>query len=97
MHLSFLRRQHNFILLIIITANLKYYIKFTQKLAIFQPMGMTEMATMLNQHSLGNDCNDSEPILQPQPDQTDTIDGESFFFCYIQTTTNLKKNLRSVF
>ncbi|XP_026330522.1 sex determination protein fruitless isoform X4 [Hyposmocoma kahamanoa] len=38
------------------------------------PMGMTEMATMLNQHSLGNDCNDSEPILQPQPDQTDTID-----------------------
>ncbi|XP_026330521.1 zinc finger and BTB domain-containing protein 7B isoform X3 [Hyposmocoma kahamanoa] len=39
------------------------------------PMGMTEMATMLNQHSLGNDCNDSEPILQPQPDQTDTIDG----------------------
>ncbi|XP_049870742.1 sex determination protein fruitless isoform X4 [Pectinophora gossypiella] len=40
------------------------------------PMGVTEMATMLTQHSMGNDCNDSDPILPPHPDQTDTIDGE---------------------
>ncbi|XP_049870739.1 protein tramtrack, beta isoform isoform X2 [Pectinophora gossypiella] len=39
------------------------------------PMGVTEMATMLTQHSMGNDCNDSDPILPPHPDQTDTIDG----------------------
>lgn len=43
---------------------------------MFQAMGMTEMASMLTQHQLGNDCNDGDQILQPQPDQTDTIDGE---------------------
>ncbi|XP_075976058.1 sex determination protein fruitless isoform X3 [Anticarsia gemmatalis] len=40
-----------------------------------QGMGVTEMASMLTQQSLSNECNDSEPILQPHPDQTDTIDG----------------------
>ncbi|CAB3250668.1 unnamed protein product [Arctia plantaginis] len=37
----------------------------------------TEMASMLanTQQSLNNECNDNEPILQPHPDQTDTIDG----------------------
>lgn len=39
-------------------------------------MGVTEMASILNQHQLGNDCNDGEQILQQQPDQTDTIDGK---------------------
>ncbi|XP_075976059.1 sex determination protein fruitless isoform X4 [Anticarsia gemmatalis] len=39
-----------------------------------QGMGVTEMASMLTQQSLSNECNDSEPILQPHPDQTDTID-----------------------
>ncbi|KAL0881635.1 hypothetical protein ABMA27_001461 [Loxostege sticticalis] len=38
-------------------------------------MGMTEMASMLTQASLTNECNESEPMLQPHPDQTDTIDG----------------------
>lgn len=42
---------------------------------MFQAMGVTEMASMLTQHQLSNDCNDDQ-ILQPQPDQTDTIDGE---------------------
>ncbi|KAL0832044.1 hypothetical protein ABMA28_001538 [Loxostege sticticalis] len=37
-------------------------------------MGMTEMASMLTQASLTNECNESEPMLQPHPDQTDTID-----------------------
>ncbi|XP_046967108.1 sex determination protein fruitless isoform X4 [Vanessa cardui] len=37
-------------------------------------MGVNEMASMLTQHSMSNDCNDSEPIMQPHPDQTDTID-----------------------
>ncbi|CAB3235546.1 unnamed protein product [Arctia plantaginis] len=39
----------------------------------------TEMASMLanTQQSLNNECNDNEPILQPHPDQTDTIDGEN--------------------
>lgn len=39
-------------------------------------MGVNEMASMLTQHSMNNDCNESEPIMQPHPDQTDTIDGE---------------------
>ncbi|XP_026485580.1 protein bric-a-brac 2 isoform X1 [Vanessa tameamea] len=38
-------------------------------------MGVNEMASMLTQHPMSNDCNDSEPIMQPHPDQTDTIDG----------------------
>ncbi|XP_052748727.1 sex determination protein fruitless isoform X3 [Galleria mellonella] len=37
-------------------------------------IGVSEMASMLTQHPLGNDCNESEPMLQPHPDQTDTID-----------------------
>ncbi|XP_046967102.1 sex determination protein fruitless isoform X1 [Vanessa cardui] len=41
-------------------------------------MGVNEMASMLTQHSMSNDCNDSEPIMQPHPDQTDTIDGEKY-------------------
>ncbi|XP_035441167.1 protein tramtrack, beta isoform isoform X8 [Spodoptera frugiperda] len=40
-----------------------------------QSMGVTEMASILTQQSLGNECNDNEPMLQPHPDQTDTIDG----------------------
>lgn len=46
---------------------------------IFQGIG-TEMASMLanSQQSLNNECNDNEPILQPHPDQTDTIDGKFF-------------------
>lgn len=44
------------------------------------------MASILNQQSLGNECNDSEPMLQPHPDQTDTIDGE--FFSIYPTDTN---------
>ncbi|KAF9799910.1 hypothetical protein SFRURICE_013647 [Spodoptera frugiperda] len=40
-------------------------------------MGVTEMASILTQQSLGNECNDNEPMLQPHPDQTDTIDGEN--------------------
>ncbi|XP_050562770.1 sex determination protein fruitless isoform X23 [Spodoptera frugiperda] len=39
-----------------------------------QSMGVTEMASILTQQSLGNECNDNEPMLQPHPDQTDTID-----------------------
>ncbi|XP_028170655.1 sex determination protein fruitless isoform X3 [Ostrinia furnacalis] len=38
-------------------------------------MAVTDMATMLTQGSLNNECNESEPMLQPHPDQTDTIDG----------------------
>ncbi|XP_049693176.1 sex determination protein fruitless isoform X3 [Helicoverpa armigera] len=40
-----------------------------------QGMAVTEMASILNQQSLTNECNDNEPMLQPHPDQTDTIDG----------------------
>ncbi|XP_063827520.1 sex determination protein fruitless [Ostrinia nubilalis] len=40
-------------------------------------MAVTDMATMLTQGSLNNECNESEPMLQPHPDQTDTIDGEN--------------------
>ncbi|XP_047026215.1 sex determination protein fruitless isoform X4 [Helicoverpa zea] len=39
-----------------------------------QGMAVTEMASILNQQSLSNECNDNEPMLQPHPDQTDTID-----------------------
>ncbi|XP_013194025.1 broad-complex core protein isoforms 1/2/3/4/5 isoform X3 [Amyelois transitella] len=35
-----------------------------------------EMASMLTQHPLGNECNENEPMLQPPPDPNDTIDGE---------------------
>ncbi|XP_038221706.1 protein tramtrack, beta isoform isoform X2 [Zerene cesonia] len=38
-------------------------------------MGVNEMASMLTQHTMSNDCNDTEQIIQPHPDQTDTIDG----------------------
>ncbi|XP_023934920.1 sex determination protein fruitless isoform X2 [Bicyclus anynana] len=38
-------------------------------------MGVNEMASMLSQHSMSNDCNEGEPIMPPHPDQTDTIDG----------------------
>ncbi|XP_068625972.1 protein bric-a-brac 2 isoform X1 [Battus philenor] len=38
-------------------------------------MGVNEMASMLTQHSLSNECNENETMLQPHPDQTDTIDG----------------------
>ncbi|KAL4711408.1 hypothetical protein ACJJTC_016162 [Scirpophaga incertulas] len=38
-------------------------------------MGVTDMASMLTQANLSNECNESEPMLQPHPDQTDTIDG----------------------
>ncbi|XP_053606024.1 broad-complex core protein isoforms 1/2/3/4/5 isoform X5 [Plodia interpunctella] len=37
-----------------------------------------EMATMLTQHSIGNECNENEPMLQPPPDPNDTIDGEYY-------------------
>ncbi|CAG4945464.1 unnamed protein product [Colias eurytheme] len=37
-------------------------------------MGVNEMASML-QHPMSNDCNETEQIIQPHPDQTDTIDG----------------------
>ncbi|XP_022113459.1 broad-complex core protein isoforms 1/2/3/4/5 isoform X2 [Pieris rapae] len=36
---------------------------------------MNEMAVMLTPHQLANECNDTEQIIQPHPDQTDTIDG----------------------
>ncbi|CAK1579314.1 unnamed protein product [Parnassius mnemosyne] len=38
-------------------------------------MGVNEMASMLTQHPLNNECNENETMLQPHPDQTDTIDG----------------------
>ncbi|XP_013173944.1 PREDICTED: sex determination protein fruitless isoform X2 [Papilio xuthus] len=41
-------------------------------------MGVNEMASMLTQHPLGNECSENETMLQPHPDQTDTIDGENF-------------------
>ncbi|XP_038221707.1 broad-complex core protein isoforms 1/2/3/4/5 isoform X3 [Zerene cesonia] len=41
-------------------------------------MGVNEMASMLTQHTMSNDCNDTEQIIQPHPDQTDTIDGEYY-------------------
>ncbi|XP_013173945.1 PREDICTED: sex determination protein fruitless isoform X3 [Papilio xuthus] len=37
-------------------------------------MGVNEMASMLTQHPLGNECSENETMLQPHPDQTDTID-----------------------
>ncbi|XP_045496660.1 sex determination protein fruitless isoform X3 [Colias croceus] len=37
-------------------------------------MGVNEMASMLTQHPMSNDCNETEQIIQPHPDQTDTID-----------------------
>lgn len=37
-------------------------------------MGVNEMASMLTQHS--NECSENETMLQPHPDQTDTIDGK---------------------
>ncbi|XP_068625988.1 protein bric-a-brac 2 isoform X3 [Battus philenor] len=40
-------------------------------------MGVNEMASMLTQHSLSNECNENETMLQPHPDQTDTIDERS--------------------
>ncbi|CAH2040484.1 unnamed protein product, partial [Iphiclides podalirius] len=41
-------------------------------------MGVNEMASMLTQHPLSNECSENETMLQPHPDQTDTIDGENF-------------------
>ncbi|XP_045767162.1 sex determination protein fruitless isoform X3 [Maniola jurtina] len=38
-------------------------------------MGVNEMASMLSQHPMSNECNEGDPIMQPHPDQTDTIDG----------------------
>ncbi|CAH0399144.1 unnamed protein product [Chilo suppressalis] len=38
-------------------------------------MGVADMASMLTQSNLSNECNENEPMLQPHPDQTDTIDG----------------------
>lgn len=60
----------------LLLAKLLFFIKC---MLIFQSMGVTEMASILTQQSLGNECNDNEPMLQPHPDQTDTIDGEFFF------------------
>ncbi|KAJ0177767.1 hypothetical protein K1T71_006640 [Dendrolimus kikuchii] len=40
-----------------------------------QSIGVSDMVSMLSQHTLSNDCNEGEPMLQPHPDQTDTIDG----------------------
>lgn len=62
--------------LLLLLAKLLFFIKC---MLIFQSMGVTEMASILTQQSLGNECNDNEPMLQPHPDQTDTIDGEFFF------------------
>ncbi|XP_072929224.1 uncharacterized protein fru isoform X2 [Epargyreus clarus] len=41
-------------------------------------IGVNEMASMLSQQNMTNECNESEPLIQPHPDQTDTIDGESY-------------------
>lgn len=49
---------------------------------MFQGMGVSEMASMLTQHPINNECNESEPIMQPHPDQTDTIDGELVLLFY---------------
>ncbi|XP_072929222.1 uncharacterized protein fru isoform X1 [Epargyreus clarus] len=38
-------------------------------------IGVNEMASMLSQQNMTNECNESEPLIQPHPDQTDTIDG----------------------
>ncbi|XP_021206572.1 protein tramtrack, beta isoform isoform X2 [Bombyx mori] len=40
-----------------------------------QNIGVTDMASILSQPPINNDCNESEPSLPPHPDQTDTIDG----------------------
>ncbi|XP_028033350.1 sex determination protein fruitless-like isoform X5 [Bombyx mandarina] len=39
-----------------------------------QNIGVTDMASILSQPPINNDCNESEPSLPPHPDQTDTID-----------------------
>ncbi|XP_061385440.1 broad-complex core protein isoforms 1/2/3/4/5 isoform X2 [Danaus plexippus] len=41
-------------------------------------MGVNDMASMITQHSMNNDCNESEPVMPPHPDQTDTIDGDKY-------------------
>ncbi|KAI5646939.1 BTB/POZ domain-containing protein [Phthorimaea operculella] len=41
------------------------------------PMNVSEMASMLSQHQMSNDCSDGEPPLPPHPDHTDTIDGDT--------------------
>ncbi|CAG9579823.1 unnamed protein product [Danaus chrysippus] len=41
-------------------------------------MGVNDMASMITQHSMNNDCNESEPAMPPHPDQTDTIDGDKY-------------------
>lgn len=43
-----------------------------------QNIGVTDMASILSQPPINNDCNESEPSLPPHPDQTDTIDGDNF-------------------
>ncbi|XP_060802028.1 sex determination protein fruitless isoform X6 [Amyelois transitella] len=62
-----------------------------------------EMASMLTQHPLGNECNENEPMLQPPPDPNDTIDGlnqrphsapESCNICG-KHVNNLKKHMKS--
>lgn len=42
----------------------------------FQAIGVTEMASMLQQHALSNEGTEGDQMLPPHPDQTDTIDGE---------------------
>ncbi|XP_037976080.1 broad-complex core protein isoforms 1/2/3/4/5 isoform X2 [Plutella xylostella] len=39
-------------------------------------IGVTEMASMLQQHALSNEGTEGDQMLPPHPDQTDTIDGE---------------------
>lgn len=56
-------------------------------------MGMNEMASMLSHPVLNNECNDNEQMLHPQPDQTDTIDGEFFLHLYWMTTNVLRLNM----
>lgn len=53
---------------------------------VFQTMGVTEMASILTQHALNNESNESEPLLPPHPDQTDPIDGEFFFSKQLMAT-----------
>ncbi|KAG7310027.1 hypothetical protein JYU34_004560 [Plutella xylostella] len=38
-------------------------------------IGVTEMASMLQQHALSNEGTEGDQMLPPHPDQTDTIDG----------------------